>query len=203
MALPDLRAASAIAEGRGLRGEGRGVGDDRAASGVRPGAQEAWRLWAALKARFPAWSLIPSSFHTPGAFGYLGVDFISGFRRNPSTIAAFEILEGADEATFDAVSALAALNARRQEQMFRAVVIGYLTVPISVLALLAELAGGSVVSFVRQHADLVIPLVVAFAAAPLSYGMSTWRSHQMLGVLDLIRIERGQAPYTALELREE
>ena len=167
------------------------------------GAREAWRLWGALKARFPAWSLIPSSFYTPGAFGYLGVDFISGFRRNPSTIAAFEILDGADEATFDAVSALAALNARRQDQMFRAVVIGYLTVPISVLALLAELAGDSMISFARQYADLIIPLAVGFAAAPLSYGMSSWRSRQILGVLDLIRIERGQAPYTALELRED
>ncbi|RZJ05221.1 MAG: hypothetical protein EON89_04785 [Brevundimonas sp.] len=177
--------------------------DDTAGESVMPGAKDAWRLWAELKARFPAWSLIPSSFYTPGAFGYLGVDFISGFRRNPSTIAAFGILEGVDDATFDAVSALASLNARRQDQMFRAVVIGYLTVPISVLALLAELAGGSMVSFARQYADFIIPLAVGFAAAPLSYGMSHWRSRQILGVLDLIRIERGQAPFTALELREE
>ena len=75
--------------------------------------------------------------------------------------------------------------------------------PISVLALLAELAGDSMISIARQYADLIIPLAVGFAAAPLSYGMSSWRSRQILGVLDLIRIERGQAPYTALELRED
>lgn len=170
---------------------------------VPQGASEAWRLWTELKAHFPAWSLIPSSFYTPGAWGYLGVDFISGLRRNPSTIAAFKILEQADNATFDAVSALASLNARRQEQMFRAVVIGYLTVPISILALLAELAGDSVMSFARQHAGVLIPIAVGSAAGPLSFGMSLWRSRQILGVLDLIRIERGQAPFTALELREE
>ena len=174
-----------------------------ATNDIETGAPEAWRLWTALKRHFPAWSLIPSSFYTPGAFGYLGVDFISGFRRNPSTIAAFKILEGADDATFDAVSALASLNARRQDQMFRAVVIGYLTVPISILALLAELAGGSMVSFARQYADFIIPMAVGFAAAPLSYGMSHWRSRQIVGVLDLIRIERGQSPFTALELRED
>lgn len=177
--------------------------DDTAGENVIPGPNDAWRLWAQLKAQFPAWSLIPSSFYTPGAWGYVGVDFISGFRRNPSTITAFKILEGADDATFDAVSALAALNARRQDQMFRAVVIGYLTVPISVLALLAELAGGSVMSFAREHADLIIPLIAAAAGAPLSYAMSHWRSRQILGVLDLIRIERGQTPFTALELRED
>lgn len=177
--------------------------NDTADKITRTGAGEAWRLWTALKAHFPAWSLIPSSFYTPGAWGYVGVDFISGFRRNPSTIAAFRILEGTDDATFDAVSALASLNARRQDQMFRAVVIGYLTVPISILALLAELAGGSVLSFARLHAGLIIPLITGSAAAPLSFGMSLWRSRQILGVLDLIRIERGQAPFTALELREE
>ena len=164
---------------------------------------EAWRLWTELHAHFPAWSLIPSSFYTPGAWGYLGVDFISGFRRNPSTIAAFKVLEGADDSMFDAVAALAALNARRQEQMFRAVVIAYLTVPVSILALLAEVAGDSVMAFARAHADLVIPIVVGSASAPVSYGMSHWRSRQILGVLDLIRIERGQSPFTAIELREE
>ena len=176
---------------------------DTAGETLPSGAGEAWRLWTALKAHFPAWSLLPSSFNTPGAWGYVGVDFITGFRRNSSTIAAFRILEGADDATFDAVSALAALNARRQDQMFRAVVIGYLTVPISILALFAELAGDSVLSFGRLHAGLIIPMIVGSAAAPLSYGMSHWRSRQILGVLDLIRIERGQSPFTALELREE
>ena len=168
-----------------------------------PGAAEAWGLWTRLKAHFPAWSLIPSSFYTPGAWGYMGVDFITGFRRNPSTLAAFDILAGADEATFDAVVALAALNARRQDQMFRAVVIGYLTVPITLLALFAEIAGASIMPFARAHAGVIIPLIVGSAGAPLSYGMSAWRSRQMLGVLDLIRIERGQSPFTALELRED
>jgi hypothetical protein len=168
-----------------------------------PGAAEAWRLWTRLKAHFPAWSLIPSSFYTPGAWGYLGVDFITGFRRNPSTLAAFDILGGANDATFDAVVALAALNARRQDQMFRAVVIGYLTVPVTIVALFAEIGGASIMPFARAHADVIIPLIIASACAPLGYGMSAWRSRQMLGVLDLIRIERGQAPFTALELRED
>ncbi len=176
---------------------------DSADQTARTGAHDAWRLWVELKSHFPAWSLLPSSFYTPGAWGYVGVDFISGFRRNPSTLAAFRILEGVDDATFDAVSALASLNARRQDQMFRAVVIGYLTVPVTILAVVAELAGDSVVSFARQHAGLIIPMITGSAAAPLSYGMSHWRSRQILGVLDLIRIERGQAPFTALELREE
>ena len=93
---------------------GGATGDDSA---------ELWRLWRELKRFFPTWSLLPSSFYTPGAWGYLGVDFISGFRRNRSTNQAFELLRDVDDARFDAVSALANLNTRRQEQMLRAVVI--------------------------------------------------------------------------------
>ena len=133
----------------------------------------------------------------------MGVDFISGFRRNRSTRQAFELLEGIDDGVFDAVSALANLNARRQDQMLRAVVVAYLTVPISIVAILAELAGDSLVSFVRDHLQMSIQFGVGATLAPLSYYLSHWRSRQIVSVLDLIRIERGQSPYTALELRPE
>ena len=133
----------------------------------------------------------------------MGVDFISGFRANKNTHQTFEIMADADDATFDAVSALANLNARRQEQMMRAVIIGYLTIPVSILALLAEVAGDSLVAYVRANLDVVVPLVSGLTMAPLMYFNSHWRSRQIVGVLDLIRIERGQSPFTALELRDE
>lgn len=96
---------------------------------VEPGGEttdELWETWRRLKAFFPTWNLIPSSFYTPGAWGYFGVDFVSGFRRNRSTKQAFELLCEADGARFDAISAIANLNSRRQDQMLRAVVIAYL-----------------------------------------------------------------------------
>lgn len=162
-----------------------------------------WALWKRLKAYFPTWSLLPSSFVTPGAWGYMGNDFVSGLRRNPSTRQTFDLLEGVSDTDFDALSALANLNARRQEQMLRAVVIAYLTVPLSVVAILAEVAGGSLVSFAREHTELAIQIAVTATAGPLAYFMSHWRSRQIIAVLDLVRIERGQTPYTALELRPE
>lgn len=166
-------------------------------------ADELWNLWRRLKAPFPAWSLIPSSFWTPGAWGYAGVDFLSGFRRNPSTIKVFDMLKDVDDATFDALSALANLNARRQDQMLRAVIVAYLTVPLSITALIAEVAGDSLLSFIREHPQLVFAIGGGAALGPLHYLMTHWRSRQIVGVLDLIRIERGQSPFTALELREE
>lgn len=170
---------------------------------IQRGPADVWVLWNQLKRFFPTWSLGLSSFYTPGAWGYVGVDFVSGFRRNRSTRQAFELLEGVDDAAFDALSALAGLNARRQEQMLRAVVLGYLTVPLSITALMAEISGDSVIAFANDNRVLVIQLVVLATAGPLGYMMSHWRSRQIIGVLDLIRIERGQSPFTTLEPPEE
>lgn len=162
-----------------------------------------WTLWGKLKRLFPTWSLLPEAFYTPGAWGYVGVDFVSGFRKNPSTLKTFALLKDVDDASFDALSALANLNARRQEQLLRAVVIGYLTLPLTITALAADLAGDSVLGLFRQHTGLAIQITAGITLAPLGYFLSHWRSRQIVGVLDLIRIERGQAPFTALELREE
>lgn len=149
-----------------------------------------WGLWRRLKNEFPAWSFVPSWFYSPGAYGYLGVDFLSGFRRNGSTRRAFALLEGIDDKTFDAVAALAGLNARRQEQMLRAVVITYLTVPVSVTALVAEIMGDNLGAFVRANTVNCLGLALTLALGPLSYLVSNWRARQIVGVLDLIRIER-------------
>lgn len=162
-----------------------------------------WALWKRLTGFFPTWSLGPSSFVTPGAWGYMGNDFISGFRRNRSTHQTFELLNGVSDGEFDALSALANLNARRQEQMLRAVVIAYLTVPLTVVAILAEVAGASLVTIAREQMQLTIQIAVTAAAGPVLYFMSHWRARQIVAVLDLVRIERGQSPYTALELRQE
>jgi len=133
----------------------------------------------------------------------MGVDFISGFRRNRSTRQTFELLAGVDNRTFDAISALANLNARRQDQMLRAVIIAYLTIPVSIIAILAEVAGDSLMSFVRANLETSVQFGVAVTLGPVVYYLSHWRSRQIVSVLDLIRIERGQSPYTALELRPE
>lgn len=166
-------------------------------------AADLWALWDKLKRLFPSWSVLPEAFYTPGAWGYMGVDFVSGFRRNPSTIKTFDLLKDVDDARFDALSALANLNARRQEQLLRAVVIGYLTLPLTIAALAADVAGDSVLGLIRAHTALAIYIAMTISLAPAGYFMSHWRSRQIIGVLDLIRIERGQAPFTALELREE
>ncbi|GAA0623930.1 hypothetical protein GCM10009422_20240 [Brevundimonas kwangchunensis] len=179
------------------------VEPDGAASAETVEELAVWGLWKRLIRFFPTWSLLPSGFWTPGAWSYVGIDFVSGFRRNRSTRQTFELLDGVDEETFDALSALANLNARRQDQMLRAVIIGYLTIPFSIIALLAQVAGDDLMAFVNAHRTLTMQFVAFCSFGVLAFFCSHWRSRQLVGVLDMIRIERGQKPFTALELRED
>ncbi|WP_396594248.1 hypothetical protein [Brevundimonas sp. R86498] len=157
-----------------------------------PVGGELWNLWRQLKRLFPTWNLIPSSFYTPGALGYLGVDFITGLRRNPSTIAADRLLKDVDDPTFAGVAALADLNLARQDQLLKFVILTYLTVPISFTALMAEIYGSSLLAFVDANRQTAISLVAIATLSPLGYMMSQWRARQIVSVLELLRIERLQ-----------
>lgn len=167
-----------------------------------PSDAPVWPLWRELKRHFPVWSLLPSAFWTPGAFGYVGVDHVSGFRRNASTKAAFALMDGRPDEDLDLLTALAALNARRQRQMFTAVAVAYVTVPLTLIATWAEIAPDGVEAFIRGNVLSAVQGFVGLTMGALYYFCSHWRSRQMVEVLDLIRIERGARPFTALELRE-
>jgi hypothetical protein len=172
-------------------------------NGTLDDSADLWDLWRRLKRNFPAWSLLPSGLYTPGAWGYIGVDFVSGFRRNRSTRQTFDLLKDVDDATFDALYALAGLNGRRQDQMLKAVVIGYLTLPLSIIAVIADIAGDSVSAFIREHSTAVYEIVAMVTLGPLAFLMSQWRSRQMIGVLDLIRIERGRPVFGSSATEDE
>jgi len=161
-----------------------------------------WMLWRQLKRHFPAWSFVFSAFYTPGAWGLFGVDFTTGLRANRSTARAFEVLSQASPAEFDALTALAAVNARRQERVFRAVAIAYLTVPITLVVTWGEIAPDSVREAVERYPSSAFVLVFGLTMGALAYFISAWRARQIIDVMDLFRIERGAQPYTALELRE-
>lgn len=165
-------------------------------------ADAVWALWRKLKTYFPAWSLAPSAFVTPGAWTLAGIDFIGGLRRNRSTRQTFALLAETPAPLFEAVVALASVNARRQELISRTVLLLYVTVPLTLLATGAEIAPDSVERLIQDNLRLSLYLFFAATLSALFYMASWWRSRQMMAVLDLVRIERGLLPNTALELRD-
>lgn len=162
----------------------------------------AWALWRQVKALYPAWNLWLEAFYTPGSWTMWGVDVVSGLRRNPSTRKTFALLEGASPELFEAVVALAAVNARRHDILFKAVLVTYITVPLAIVTTTAQITPIGVEHWLAGHWKLALQLFLTCTLGVVVYFWSQWRSKQILAVLDLVRIERGQLPNVALELRE-
>jgi hypothetical protein len=156
-----------------------------------PSDAAVWPMWRDLKRHFPVWSLLPSAFWTPGAFGYFGADHVSGFRSNASTRAVFALMEARTDGELESLAALTDLNARRQRQMFTAVAVSYVTLPLTLIATWAEIAPDAIQLVIRDHPNPAIQGFIGLTLVALYYFCSHWRARQMVEVLDLVRIERG------------
>jgi hypothetical protein len=161
-----------------------------------------WPLWLSFKRHFPTLTLPVSTFTTPGAWGWFGNDVVSGLRRNPSTARAFALVAGASPDLFNALSALATLNQRRQELGFQMLAIFYVTVPVTLFVSAGEIAPDALLAFADSQRRTLIGLTATFILVTLVYLASLWRARQMVQVLDLIRLERGLEPVSTVELRE-
>jgi hypothetical protein len=171
----------------------------------RPGplSHPAWPLWLAYKRHFRSLTLISDSFTTPGAMSWFGNDLVSGLRRNPSTRKAFELFADVPPATFNAVSAIATLNQRRQELGFQMLLALYITVPVTIFVSAGEVFPDEFARVMARYGGQVIQFVGALILTVLGYLMSLWRARQMVQVLDLIRIERALEPISTVELRDQ
>lgn len=156
-----------------------------------------WTLWRQVKRHFPTWSLLPSAFWTRGAWTFIGIDVVSGFRRNASTRAVFALLADRSDGELDRLIALAMLNSRRQRQMFTAVAVAYVTIPLTAMATWADIAPDAIKSFLREEFSIAVQLFATATLAALVYFCSLWRSRQVVEVLELVRIERGGRQFTA------
>lgn len=166
------------------------------------GEHPVWPLWRRYKRLFATWTLPFSVLTTPGAWGWLGNDVVSGLRRNRSTREAFVLLDGISSERFNALSALAALNQRRQEMGFQMLVAFYVTVPITLIAAAGEIDPRTLIDFVGRMGSRAWFLAIASIVTTLIYLLALWRARQMVHVLDLYRLEHGVPPTAVVELRD-
>ncbi|GAA0636323.1 hypothetical protein [Brevundimonas lenta] len=160
---------------------------------ARTAPHPVWDLWWGLKKEFSILGAPASWLTTPGSWGYFGNDFVSGLRRNRSTLRSFALLDAAPD-QFEGTTALAALNAARHQQMFQLVALGYISIPVTIVLGLAEVMPDSLIATFRDHHELVLNLVAMLTIGAAIYMIGLWRARQLVAVLELWRLERGLPP---------
>lgn len=162
-----------------------------------------WPIWRRYKRLFRTWTMQIDMWLTPGSWGWFGNDVVSAFRKNPSTKRAFALLGDVSPEVFNAISALATLNQRRQELGFQMLALFYVTVPLTLFVSAGEIFPEAFRDFMTKEGDTTIRLLGFLIGFTLLYLASLWRARQMVHVLDLIRIERGLDPVSTVELRDQ
>lgn len=157
-------------------------------------ADPLWPTWRALVREFRFSRLLRQLATSRSGYGFYGVDVISTLRETPMAEGGLAILTTASDGLLDRLAALAAVNARRNEALWRMAALFYVTVPATLF--LAGLEGApDIVALVL--AEAVVPLiltVVSLTAWLLYYFASQWRARQIEAVIELARIERMGGP---------
>lgn len=150
-----------------------------------------WPLWRAVAAEFRAGRVLRHVFTSRAGWGFYGLDIVSAFRTSPMTRRSLALMVEVPDKLLNRLAALASLNARRNEAMWRMAAMFYVTVPVTLI--LAGLQGAP--EFVRTILSDSGPALGLAAAAMtiwlLYYFFSLWRARQVEAVVELARIERG------------
>ena len=152
---------------------------------------ELWTLWRRLVGVLSMLRMPFDSMFAPSSWTLVGVDYVSGLRRNDSTQKIFDLLRRLSPADLRRIHLLAQINHRRQEAVSRWTAIMVVTVPVSGALALSQLAPDLLARIRRDWLDLSVTTLVALAGIVLFYLASAWRARQLATVIELAFVERG------------
>lgn len=150
-------------------------------------AQELQRLWKSLVKIFPTWSMPLDWFLSPSSYRMIGVDMIAGQLHDPRVRRASAQLQGLAPDILQSLSEMARLNEERATNIFRAVAVCYITLPIALAAFLSDAAPDMTRSFLAANFDMILQIVVALVLTPILYFFGMWRAKQIFWAIELHR----------------
>lgn len=156
---------------------------------ITPVLADIWPTWHQLLKLFTLLRFPLDFMFTPGSWRAFGVDMLSGLRANRSTSKVADCLRKLGSTQVGAIVQLAQLNVQRHEQIFRVLVIFYVSVPFSLFVLLFQAAPQDARRLVEESAGAIVFLVFAAIAAVLFYLAAAWRARQLLTAVTLAAIE--------------
>lgn len=155
-----------------------------------------WTLWRELIALYPAWRSLMESMRPFGLFQsenqLFRFDVIQGLRAMQVSRDVLARLKDVDDATVDGVIGLAEVNVKRQEHFFRSVILAYVTIPLTVGAIWAQLSPSGVSAFLAGDGagPAAAGGIAGLATIVLVRFVADWRAKAFLSLLLMARIER-------------
>lgn len=155
-------------------------------------AFDVWGVWRRLVRLLPVWRMPYEWFFSPSVWTIVGLDYVSGLKKNRSTRQIYEVLAPLRPAELRRIHALAHLNNRRHEVVSRWAAIGFVTLPASAALTLSQLAPDILETIASWRGLTAWYRVIAYAGGIVGfYVLSAWRARQLLTIVEMAFIERG------------
>ena len=148
---------------------------------------EVQRRFKAVAKRFPVWRMGADMFFDANSWRLIGADITSLVVRSKNVRLATEAMADASPETLEAISAMARINEQRSSDIFRAVFLGYVSVPVAMAALLSDAAPDFLGAFIREYSVAIAIVLIGALIFPLVYFCGNWRAKQISWVIELYR----------------
>jgi hypothetical protein len=150
-------------------------------------ATELRSRWKALVKRFPVWRFLIDLVFDAGSWRLFGADLTGFVMDNRNARMAARALDGASAETLEALGSIAEVNVARTGEVFKAVFLGYVSLPLAFGALLSDAAPDTLRAILADNATSIVIFLVGAIAFPIIYFCGSWRAKQIAWVIDLYR----------------
>jgi hypothetical protein len=148
---------------------------------------EVRRRWREVARQYPLWRFLIDLFFDLNSWRMIGADITTMVVQSKAAQRAALALKGASPETLDAVATVAKVNESRSTDIFRAVFLGYVSVPIALGALLTDAAPDVLSEIIRDYAAAIVTLLIGTLVFPIVYFCGNWRAKQIAWAIDLYR----------------
>jgi hypothetical protein len=143
--------------------------------------------WRTLAGRFPLWRMPFDLLFHASSWRMFGADLVGIVLSNSNARAAARDLKGATPETLEALSSVAAVNVERTGEIFKAVFIGYVSLPLGLGALLSDAAPDTVRTVLSEQSAAIVIFLGGAIVFPILFFCGAWRAKQIAWVLSLYR----------------
>lgn len=143
--------------------------------------------WRALARRFPLWRMPVDLLFHASSWRMFGADLVGIVPSNGNARAAARELEGATPEALEALASVAAVNVERTGEIFKAVFIGYVSLPLGLAAMLSDAAPDAVRTILAGQSASIIIFLTGAVVFPILFFCGAWRAKQIAWVLSLYR----------------
>jgi len=135
--------------------------------------------WRALADIYSARSLLFDQVFAGSSYRMLGADLLPGMINSKRGRRAAAVLKDAPDNTLGALAQMADVNIQRTGDLFKAVAVCYITLPLAIAAFLSDAAPEQVRAMLESSSRGVFLLVGMLALGPIAYFISHWRAKQI------------------------